>query len=425
MKTQLAHRADEAAAEACATAPNRTLRVAVVHDWLVVYGGAERVLEHILDLYPEADLFSLIDFVPAEQRHFMRGKTPRTSFLQRLPGAAKHYRKMLPLMPMAIEQFDLSDYDLIISSHYSVAKGVLTGPNQVHVCYCHSPMRYAWDHYHEYLREMNLVRGLKSWFARWQLHHIRKWDALSANSVDDFVANSQFVARRIAKFYRRDAKVIAPPVDTHLFALQTEREDYYVCAGRFVPFKRIDLVAEAFASMPDKRLILIGDGPEMDKIRAKAGPNCTFTGFLPPEQVRHYLSRARAFIFPSEEDFGIVPVEAQSCGTPVIAFGRGGALETVVGWQERRTISDSAATPVESSCLPQLRPAFASGLFFDQQTPRSVMDAVVRFEEISHELDARSISAHAQHFSIESFKRRFAEAVARALAAHAGWKAAD
>lgn len=432
MNTELAQRAEDASTDACATAPSRTLRVAVVHDWLVIYGGAERVLEHILDLYPEADLFSLIDFVPAEQRHFMRGKTPRTSFLQRIPGVARHYRKMLPLMPLAIEQFDLSDYDLIISSHYSVAKGVLTGPNQVHVCYCHSPMRYAWDHYHVYLREMNLVRGLKSWFARWQLHHVRKWDALSANSVDYFVANSQFVARRIAKFYRRDAKVIAPPVDTRLFALQTEREDYYVCAGRFVPFKRIDLVAEAFASMPDKRLILIGDGPEMEKIRAKAGPNCTFTGFLPPEQVRHYLSRARAFVFPSEEDFGIVPVEEQACGTPVIAFGRGGALETVVGWTERRALGEAVSgRPVESTQVTQVTQvakvgaAFASGLFFDQQTPRSLMDAVIRFEEISHELDAPSISAHAQHFSIESFKRRFAEAVARALAAHAGWKAAD
>ena len=225
------------------------MKVAVIQDWLVIYGGAERVLEHILDMYPQADLFSLIDFVPEEQRHFLRGRTPQTSFLQKLPGAKNHYRKMLPLMPLAIEQLDLSEYDLIISSSYCVAKGVLTGPNQVHVCYCHSPMRYAWDHYHEYLREMHLEKGLKSWFARWQLHKIRNWDVRSNNSVDHFVANSRFVAKRISKFYGRQSEIVNPPIDTRLFQLELEKEDYYITAGRFVPFKRLDLVAEAFRSI--------------------------------------------------------------------------------------------------------------------------------------------------------------------------------
>jgi glycosyltransferase involved in cell wall biosynthesis len=374
------------------------LKVAIVHDWLVIYGGAERVLEHIIDLYPDADVFSLIDFVKDDQRHFLRGKTPITSFLQKIPGARNHYRKMLPLMPLAIEQLDLSGYDLVISSHYSVAKGVLTGPNQTHVCYCHSPMRYAWDHYHEYLREMNLERGLKSWFARWQLHRIRGWDIQSANGVDQFIANSQFVAKRIAKYYRRTPSVIPPPVDTELFSLETHREDYYVCAGRFVPFKRIDLVAQAFSSMPDKRLILIGDGPEMAKIRSKAGPNCTFTGFLPPEQVRAYLAKAKAFIFPSEEDFGIVPVEAQACGTPVIAYGRGGALETVIPWPGNQ---------------PQGH--YPTGVFFEDQTAESLVDAVGQFERIAEELDAEKICQHAQMFSVAAFKTSFVLAVNAAL----------
>lgn len=364
------------------------MKVAIVQDWLVIYGGAERVLEHLLDMYPQADLFSLMDFVPPAQRHFLRGRTPKTSFLQKIPGAKNHYRKLLPLMPLAIEQLDLTQYDLIISSSYCVAKGVLTGPNQVHVCYCHSPMRYAWDHYQAYLREMHLVSGLKSAFARWQLHKIRTWDVRSNNSVDVFVANSRFVAKRIAKYYGRSSVVVNPPVDTRLFQLEPSKQDYYVTAGRLVPFKRLDIVVEAFKAMPDKKLVLLGDGPEMAKIRQKAGPNTVFTGFLPPEEVRRYLSQAKAFIFPSEEDFGIVPVEAQACGTPVIALGSGGALETVV--------------PVGN---PQGLPP--TGLFFPEQTAQSLVEAVQAFEDYARQgvFDAARISAHAQTFSIDAFKR--------------------
>jgi glycosyltransferase involved in cell wall biosynthesis len=381
--------------------PHHRLKVAIVHDWLVIYGGAERVLEHMIDMYPQADVFSLIDFVPPGQRHFLRGKQPKVSFLQKIPGVEKHYRKLLPFMPLAIEQIDLSAYDLILSSSYCVAKGVLTGPNQVHVCYCHSPMRYAWDHYHEYLREMNLEHGLKSWFARWQLHKIRTWDVRSNNSVDHFVANSRFVARRIAKFYGRDSKVVNPPVDTQLFKLAADKADYYVTAGRFVPFKRLDIVAKAFSLMPDKKLFILGDGPEMAKIRALAGPNVVFTGFLTPEQVKAYLSQAKAFLFPSEEDFGILPVEAQACGTPVIALGRGGALETIVAEHDA---NGSAPT----------------GQFFDEQTPEAVIDAVQTFEvNLKRGMyNAQAIHAHAQFFSIAQFKLRFQSEIDSAIAHH-------
>jgi glycosyltransferase involved in cell wall biosynthesis len=369
------------------------MKVAIVHDWLVVYGGAERVLEHLIDLYPQADIYSLIDFVPETQRHFLRGKTPKTSFIQDMPGARKHYRKMLPLMPLAIEQLDLTGYDLIISSSYCVAKGVLTGPNQVHVSYCHSPMRYAWDQYQGYLREMNLVKGLKSWFARWQLHRIRTWDVRSSNSVDQFLANSGFVARRIAKFYGRDSQVVYPPVDTLLFTPQNQKEDFYLAAGRLVPYKRIDLVVDAFARMPDRKLVVIGDGPEMEKISEKATPNVTLLGYQSSTVMRDHMARAKAFVFPAEEDFGIVPVEAQACGTPVIAFGRGGALETVRG---------------EST---DKRP---TGLFFYEQTVESLCEAVERFEQMPP-FDPQIIRAHAETFSVAAFKANILREVNAAI----------
>lgn len=375
------------------------MKVAIVHDWCVIYGGAERVLEHIIDCYPEADIFTLIDFVPEQQRGFLRGKVPKTSFLQKIPFVKHLYRKLLLLMPLAIEQFDLSDYDLVISSSYCVAKGVLTGPNQVHVCYCHSPMRYAWDHYHEYLREGNLERGLLSWLARQQLHKIRTWDVRSSNTVDHFVANSQFVQARIRKYYRRESTVVFPPVDTNLFQLREEKDDFYVAAGRFVPFKRLDLAIEAFSQMPEKRLIMIGDGPDMAKLRSKAGPNIEFIGFQPPQVVNDYLSRAKAFIFPSEEDFGIVPIEAQSSGTPVIAYASGGALETVIGLD-----------------TPRDRLAPATGVFFEKQTVECLKAAVERFEAEQHNFDPRAISQHAAAFAPLEFKLNFREQVTLALA---------
>jgi glycosyltransferase involved in cell wall biosynthesis len=360
------------------------LRVAVVHDWLYVYGGAERVLENILECFPQAELYSLIDFLPQKYRHALKHKNVHTSFIQKLPLAATKHRNYLPLMPLAVEQFDLSSYDLILSSSYAVAKGVITGPDQLHVCYCHSPIRYAWDLQHQYLRESNLERGVKSWLARYVLHRLRLWDTRTANGVDAFIANSQFVARRIRKVYRREATVIHPPVDTAAFALREQKEDFYVTASRLVPYKKIDLIVEAFAAMPDKQLVVIGEGPEFEKIKAKAASNVTLLGYQPFNVLKDYMERARAFVFAAEEDFGIVPIEAQACGTPVIAYGKGGALETVKGF-------------------PQELP---TGIFFAEQTVNALQGAVQIFEANLAAFDPTVIRQHAVGFSSETFRTK-------------------
>jgi glycosyltransferase involved in cell wall biosynthesis len=356
------------------------VKVAIVHDWLVVSGGAEKVLKNIIECFPKADIFSLVDFL--EDRECVHGKDVETSFIQRMPFARKAYRAYLPLMPIAIEQVDLSGYDLVISSSHAVAKGVLTGPNQIHVSYVHSPIRYAWDLQHQYLRESHLTRGVKSAMARVLLHYIRGWDSRSANGVDYLLANSQFIARRIQKAYHRDATVIYPPVDLKNMTLCTEKDDFYVTASRMVPYKRIDLIVRAFSQTPERRLVVIGDGPEMKKIKSIAGDNVAILGHQPSDVLVDHLRRARAFVFAAEEDFGISVVEAQACGTPVIAFGRGGALESVVG-------------------LPLERP---TGLFFGEQTPESLLSAVTRFEHSGHLFDPRQCRRNAERFSSENFK---------------------
>ncbi|HET6778482.1 MAG TPA: glycosyltransferase family 4 protein [Gemmatimonadales bacterium] len=364
------------------------MKVAIVHDWLVTYAGAERVLEQMLAVYPEADLFSLIDFVPEEERAFLGGRPVRTSFLQRLPGVRRRYRSFLPLMPLAIEQFDLSGYDLVLSSSYAVAKGVLTGPDQLHVCMCYSPMRYAWDLQHQYLRETGLdgVRGIA---ARWLLHRIRMWDYRTASGVDDFIAISHFIARRIWKVYRRESTVIYPPVDVDNFSPEGPREDFYVTASRMVPYKRIDLIVTAFAAMPERRLIVIGDGPEASRVRARGGPNVQFLGHQPFPVLRDYLRRARAFVFAAEEDFGIAPLEAQACGTPVIAYGKGGVLETI----------------------PGLTSSMPTGIFFDQQTPDALQRAVATFEAEAARFTPEKCRENALRFSPARFRRELAQHV--------------
>ena len=243
----------------------------MVHDWLSVYAGAERVLEQMLSVLPQADLYSLIDFLPSGERDFIQNKPVTTSFLQRLPFARKHYRQYLPLMPLAVEQFDLSGYDLVISSSHAVAKGVLTGPDQLHVCMCYSPIRYAWDLQHQYLHESGLTRGLRGAAARTLLHRVRVWDARTANGVDDFIAISDFIARRIRKVYRRDSVVIYPPVDTGGFTLCEQKEDFYLTASRMVPYKKIDLIVQAFSGMPEKNLVVIGDGPDFRQSSGQSG----------------------------------------------------------------------------------------------------------------------------------------------------------
>ncbi len=362
------------------------MKIAIVHDWLYTYAGAEKVLEQIINCFPEADLFSLIDFLPASERGFIQNKVVKTSFIQKLPFAKTKHRQYLPLMPLAIEQLDVSSYDLIISSSHAVAKGILTGPNQLHICYCHSPIRYAWDMQHQYLREAGLLRGLKSWLTRYILHKIRLWDYRTANGVDYFVANSNFIAKRIYKVYRREAEVIYPNVDTDKFTPSTDKQDFYLTASRMVPYKKIALIAEAFALMPDKKLKIVGTGPDYKKIQqlAMSCPNIELLGFVADEQLRLLMQQAKAFVFAAEEDFGIVPVEAQACGTPVIAYARGGALETVNGL-------DSAAS---------------TGVFFASQTKEAIQQAILEFEQ-QMVITPEACVVNARRFATERFRSQF------------------
>ncbi|MFW5453794.1 glycosyltransferase family 4 protein [Thioalkalivibrio sulfidiphilus] len=359
--------------------------LAIIHDWLTTYAGAERVLEQLLGFYPGADLFSVCNFVPEAEQGFLCERQPTTTFIQGLPGARKRYRSYLPLMPLAIEQLDLSAYDVVISSSHAVAKGVLTSPDQLHISYVHSPIRYAWDLQHQYLRETGLDRGLKGWVAKWLLHKMRLWDLRTANGVDHFIANSEFIARRIWKVYRREAEVIYPPVDVSSFTLREDKEDFYLTASRLVPYKRVDIIVEAFSTMPDKRLIVIGDGPDIEKIRVKANANVQLLGYQSFEVLRDYMQSAKAFVFAAEEDFGITPVEAQACGTPVIGYGKGGILETVTDG--------------------------VTGVLFHEQTVSSLCDAITRFESIGDSLDCHAIRHNSERFSTDRFRKEFTEFV--------------
>ena len=353
------------------------MKVAVVCDWLVVYAGAERVLEQILNVYPEADLFCLVDFLPEDKRDFIKNKPTHTTFIQKLPGARNHYRSYLPFMPIAIEQLDVTGYDLVISSSHCVAKGILTGPNQIHISYVHSPIRYAWDLTHQYLDESNLSHGLKGMVAKLILHYMRLWDTRTANGVDYFIANSKFIAKRIKKVYGRDAEVIYPPVDIDAFEYCEQKEEYYLTASRLVPYKKVNLIVEAFNEMPDKKLVVIGDGPDFDKIKAIAKDNIKLMGYQPFTVLKEKMQHAKAFVFAAEEDFGITPVEAQACGTPVIAYGKGGALETVVENE--------------------------SGIFFTEQSVESIVNAVERFGKIET-IKAQKCRTNAEKLGIGRFE---------------------
>ena len=366
------------------------MRVAVVHDWLVANGGAERTLAAILECYPQAELFTLVDFLPAEERRFLGDRPTHTSFLQRLPFARRQYRRYLPLMPIAAESFDLSSFDLVISSSFCVAKGVLTGPDQVHVSYVHSPMRYAWDLQHQYLREHRLERGVSGFLTRKLLHDLRKWDVRTSNGVDCFVSNSHFIARRIWKTYRRESTVIHPPVDTEFFQpAETPRDDYYLTASRLVPYKCTRLIVEAFAQLPERRLLVIGEGPELARLEASAPPNVQLLGYQPRAVLRQHLQRARAFVFAALEDFGIAPVEALACGTPVIAYGRGGVTESVIEGK--------------------------SGVFFAEQTPAALVNAIQQFERREARFNPTEIRAGAVRFGAERFRQQFRACVEQQL----------
>ncbi|GAB3813223.1 glycosyltransferase family 4 protein [Pontibacter rugosus] len=355
------------------------IKSALVHDWFYTNGGAEKCIKSFININPEFDIFGLIDFLSTKDRaEIINNKHVRTSFIQQLPTAKSNHRKFLPLFPLAIEQFDLSGYDLILSSSASVAKGVLTHANQVHISYCHSPMRYAWDLYHQYLIDANLTNGFKGAFAKYVLHRMRIWDVSAANRVDYFIANSDFIAKRIFKIYRREAHVIYPPVDTEGFDLHEHKDNFYLTASRLVPYKKIDLIVKAFTQMPDKKLIVIGDGPEMIKLKSLASKNIEFLGFQSFSVLKNYMQMAKAFVFAAEEDFGIVPVEAQACGTPVIAFGRGGSLETVIPGK--------------------------TGVFFYEQTPASIKNAIEVFDSSAEKFVPSVIRKHAIKFSVQRFE---------------------
>ena len=365
-------------------------KIAIVHEWLSSHAGSEKVVEQILNIYPHADLYSLVDFLPPNQRGFIHNKPVQTSFIQTLPFAKKGFRNYLPLMPLAIEQFDLSAYDLIISSHHAVAKGVITRPDQLHISYVHTPLRYGWELQHQYLSQANLSKGIKSLIARLTLHYLRLWDIASINRVDSYLANSQYVAKRIEKTYRRHADVIYPPVDTQRFIAGTMRENFYLTVSRFVPYKRVDLTIDAFNRL-GLPLIVIGDGNNRALLQKAARKNVRFLGKQPDSVVEDYMQRCRGFIFPPEEDFGITPVEAQAAGAPVIAYQKGGQAETVLDGK--------------------------TGLLFAQQTAESLIESVKQLEATFVELEPCVLRPHAEQFSAETFRRRFKQFVTETWAA--------
>jgi glycosyltransferase involved in cell wall biosynthesis len=349
------------------------------------------VLEQQIAMYPHSDVCVAVDNLKSEMRAFLQGKIPITTFAQNLP-LVKHYqRHFLLLLMFAIEQLDLSDYDLVLSGSASIAKGVITGPNQLHISYVHSPMRFAWDMQHQYLGEAKLDKGFRSMLARYMLHRARGWDLRSSNGVDHFIANSQFIARRIWKVYRRDSTVIYPPVDVDSFSMRTNKEPFYLTASRLVPYKKITAIVEAFRALPDRRLVVIGDGPEMKRIKELAGPNVEILGYQPSSVLVDLMQRARCFIFAAEEDFGITPVEAQACGTPVLAYGRGGALETIRGLDDDRP----------------------TGAFFNRQDAGTIAEAVLHFERNADRIAALDCWENAQRFSTQIFRENYGAFVER------------
>ena len=368
--------------------PNATIaaapRVAVVVDWLANPGGAELVIREILAAFPQAALFALFDVMRPAARASITDRPAHTTFMQHIPGIARHYRSLLPIMPFAIRSLDLSEFDVIISSNHAVAKGVRVRPGQFHLCYCHSPMRYAWDMRTEYLEDHG-ISGLRGVAARGLLRWIRLWDRAAANGVDRFVVNSRFVGERVHRHYGRESVVLHPPVDIDFFTPAGSHDpDLYVTASRQVAYKRIGRIVEAFRALPDRRLVVLGDGPEQSRIRAAASgaPNISLLGEVPRAELLGWFRKARAFVFAAEEDFGIVPLEAQACGTPVIALGRGGALETV------------RAEPG----------ADRTGLSFADDSPATIADAVRRFESLAVPPTSAACRANAERFAAERFR---------------------
>lgn len=362
------------------------MTLALIHDWVVALAGAEKCLEVFHEIYPDAPLYTLVYKDQSVQQLGFNKEQVHGSLLQGRRNIQDKYRRYLPLFPYAIEQFDLSEYDVILSSSHCAAKGVLTRADQLHICYCHTPVRYAWDLTHRYLRENSLDKGIKSTLARIILQYIRMWDIQTANRVDFFIANSKYTAQRIWRVYRRDAEVIYPPVDIERFNISEKKDDFFLFVSRLVPYKKPDLIIQSFNKL-GLSLKVVGNGPQFDDCKRIAGKNVEMLGYQSDEEVAELMSRARALIFAADEDFGIVPVEAQACGTPVIAFGKGGATETVVAadgtnWDK------------------------ATGLYFHEQNISSLEKAVKQFIKWEDNYDSHIIRNNAERFSREKFKQR-------------------
>ncbi len=356
------------------------LKTAIVHDWLTTYAGSERCVESFTNIWRDADIFSIVDFLNDKDRQtILKGKKAETSFVQKFPLASKYHRHYFPIFPLAIEQFDLSNYDLVISSSHAFAKGVLTNSNQLHICYCYTPVRYAWDLTHQYFDKESLSGRIQKLVLQPVLHSIRNWDVASANRVDYFIGISNYIARRIEKIYRRDAEVIYPPVDTGKFLCESNKDNYYLTASRFVPYKKIDLIAEAFSKMPDKKLVIIGEGSDEQKIKAKCTKNVDIINYNKVGSLAEYMKKARAFVFAAEEDFGITVIEALSCGTPVIALNKGGTAETIIDGKY--------------------------GIHFSEQTAEDIVKAVLRFEKSNDLFEPEILSTYAKQYDRSIFEK--------------------
>lgn len=357
------------------------MKIALVHEWLVFYAGGERVFESFTNIWKDADVFALVDFLNDEQRKIiLKGKHAHTTFIQKLPFAEKKFRSYLPLFPLAIESLNFSKYDVIISSSHAVTKGVRKKPNQLHISYCHSPMRYIWDEAETYFEAAKLNTGIKKIIATKILNYLRKWDLKTAKRPDYLLANSNYIAEKLKRIYNRESTVIYPPVDIDKFSCVEQKDDYYFVASRLVPYKKIDLIVEAFAQMPDKRLIIAGTGPELNKLKNNFLVNVEFVGYQDEKALKELMQKAKAFVFSAEEDFGIVVVEAMACGTPVIALNKGGTAETVIDGK--------------------------TGILFDEQTVEDIKDAVKRFEKTEDQFNHKEIAEHTKKFSRQIFEER-------------------
>ncbi len=370
-----------------------SLKYALVHEWLTpkATGGSELVVREILK-HIHADLYALIDFESSNPDSYLFNRQIGTTFLQQFPLARNGVQKYLPLLPMAIEQLDLRRYDVILSSSHAVAKGILTSPEQLHICYCHTPMRYAWDLTFDYLNSSLAGRGFPGVVTRYILHRLRQWDVISANRVDYFIANSQHTRARIWRCYRREAEVIYPPIDLDRFQLQTQKQDYYLTVCRLVSYKKISLIVSAFNQL-GRPLVVIGAGPQLNQIKQMAKSNVQVLGWQPDQVVQEYMAQAKAFVYMAQEDLGMALIEAQACGTPVIAYGAGGALETV---RDLRQFPDSG-----------------TGMLFSPQTETALIEAVQTFEQLNTPFDPQKMQSHVAQFDRKQFGRKYLEFVER------------